>query len=66
VGPLNFGGHVVHQWYNNIYENQMFCSFNILTRDVLSCGICCCVLGRLPAAYTHSVEAGILSDVLLQ
>jgi hypothetical protein len=25
-----------------------------------------CVLGRLPAADTHSVEAGILSDVLLQ
>jgi hypothetical protein len=22
--PLKFGGHIVHQWYNNIYENQMF------------------------------------------
>jgi hypothetical protein len=65
LGPLNFGGRIVHQWYNNINENQMFCSFNIYTRDVLSCGICCCVLGRLPAADTNTVEAGILSDVLL-
>jgi hypothetical protein len=66
LGPLKFGGHIVHQWYNNIYENQIFCSFNIYTRYILSCAICCCVLGRLPAADTHSVEAGILSDVLLQ
>jgi hypothetical protein len=66
VGPLKFGGHIFHQWYNNIHENQMFCSFNIYTRDILNCAICCCVLGRLPAADTHSVEAGILSDVLLQ
>jgi hypothetical protein len=66
VGPLQFGGHIVHQWYNIIYENQMFCSFNIYTRDILSCAICCCVLGCLPTAHTHSVEAGILSDVLLQ
>jgi hypothetical protein len=65
-GPLKFGGHIVHQWYNNIYKNQMFCSFKICTRHILSCAICCCVLGRLPAADTHNVEAGILSDVLLQ
>jgi hypothetical protein len=64
--PLKFGGHIVHQWYNNIYKNQMFCSFNIYTIDILSCAICCCVLAHLPAADTHSVEAGILSDVLLQ
>jgi hypothetical protein len=44
----------------------MFCSFNIYTIYILSCAICCCVLGRLPAADTHGVEAGILSDVLLQ
>jgi hypothetical protein len=66
VGPLKFGGHIVHQWYNIIYKNQMFCSYNIYTRYILSCVICCCVLGRLPAADTHSVEAGIPSDVLLQ
>jgi hypothetical protein len=66
LGSLKFGGHIVHQWYNNIYENQIFCSFIIYTRDILSCAICCCVLGRLPAADTHSVEAGILSDDLLQ
>jgi hypothetical protein len=66
VGHLKFGGLIIHQWYNIIYENQMFCSFNIYTRDILSFAICCCVLGRLPAADTHSVEAGILSDVLLQ
>jgi hypothetical protein len=65
-GPLKFVGHIVHQWYNNIYKNQMFCSFNIYTRDILYCAICCCVLGRLPAANTHSVEAGILCDVPLQ
>jgi hypothetical protein len=57
--PLKFGGHIVHQLYNNIYENQMFYSFNNYTRDILSCVICCCVLGCLPAGYTHSVEAGI-------
>jgi hypothetical protein len=34
--PLVFGGHIVHQWYNIIYKNQMFCSFNIYTRDILS------------------------------
>jgi hypothetical protein len=66
LGPLKFGGHKVHQWYNNMYENQIFCSFNIYTKDILSCAICCCVLGRLPEADTHSVEVGILSDVLLQ
>jgi hypothetical protein len=66
VGPLKFGGHIIHQWYNIIYKNQMFSSFNIYTRDILSCPICCCVLGSLPAADTHSVKAGILSDVLLQ
>jgi hypothetical protein len=66
LGPLKFGGHIIHQWYNNIYENKIFCSFNIYTRDILSCYICCYVLERLPAADTHSVEAGILSDVLLQ
>jgi hypothetical protein len=66
VGPLKFGGHIVHQWYNNIYKKQMFCSYNIYTRNILSWAICCCVLGRLPAADTLSVEAGIPSDVLLQ
>jgi hypothetical protein len=44
----------------------MFCSFNIYSRYILSYALCCCVLGLLPAADTHSVEAGILSDVLLQ
>jgi hypothetical protein len=66
VGPIKFGGHIVHQWYNFIYKIQMFCSFNIYTRDILSWAICCCALGHLPVADTHSVEAGILSDVLLQ
>jgi hypothetical protein len=32
VGPLKFGGHIVNQWYNIIYKNQMFCSFNIYTK----------------------------------
>jgi hypothetical protein len=66
VGPLKFGGHILHQWYNNIHKNQMFFSFNAYTGDILSCAICCCVLGRLPAADTHSIDAGIPSDVLLQ
>jgi hypothetical protein len=39
LGPLKFGGHIVHQWYNNIYKTQMLCSFNSYTRDILSCAI---------------------------
>jgi hypothetical protein len=56
-----------------MFENQIFCSFNILLRYILNCTmllrpttlVVFVLIFRL-AADTHTVEAGNLSDYHLQ